>query len=152
MTRILTPLLKLLILDFFYCFIFTATFTLFKLSFYTFALLELTKTSESIPALLVLQFGKDAFAWYGLVLRITSLLVRLTLYDTLDDLIESYYVFFDDFIDDSGVRILLVSPLEESLDFNLDGKERSLDINEKFFHVFDPYTTYINTLQSLFTF
>jgi len=122
------------------------------LAFYALSLLELTTTSESTFAVLVTQFGKDAFAWYGLVLRIASLLIRLTLYDILDDLIESNYFFFDDYIDDSGVTVFLISSYEEAIDFNVDNKEQTLDINERFFYTFDPYLSYINTLQSLFTF
>ena len=136
----------------FYSFIFSIVYTLTKLSFYALPLLELTISSKSNFALFVIQFGKDAFAWYGLVLRIASLLIRLTLYDTLDDLIESYYVFFDDFIDDSGTTVFFISSYEENLNFSLDNKEQTLDTNEKFFYSFDLYLAYINILQGLFTF
>jgi hypothetical protein len=136
----------------FYSFIFSIVYTLIKLSFYALPLLELTISSKSNFSLFVTQFGKDAFAWYGLALRIASLLIRLTLYDTLDDLIESYYVFFDDFIDDSGTTVFFISSYEENLNFSLDNKEQTLDTNENFFYSFDLYLAYINVLQGLFTF
>tara|TARA_B100000674_G_C37868310_1_gene928203 strand:- start:913 stop:1116 length:204 start_codon:yes stop_codon:yes gene_type:complete len=67
-------------------------------------------------------------------------------------LIESYYVFFDDFIDDSGTTVFFISSYEENLNFSLDNKEQTLDTNEKFFYSFDLYLAYINILQGLFTF
>lgn len=136
----------------FYCFVFAAILTLFKLSFYALSVLEVIRSSESTFALLVSQFGRDVFAWYSLVLRIASLLLRMTLYDILDDFIESYYVFFDDFIDDADTTVLLLSFYEDNNSFDLSNRNQSLDFNEKFFYTFDFYITYINILQGLFMF
>lgn len=135
-----------------YCFIFAAVFTFFKLSFYSFSILELNYASESTFALLVHQFGRDVFAWYSLTLRIASLLIRVTLYDMLDDGIESYYIFFDDFLDDTDITVLLLSFYEENLNFSLSNKNQSLDFNEKFFYAFDFYYTYVYIVQGLFMF
>lgn len=76
----------------------------------------------------------------------------MTLYDILDDCIESYYIFFDDFIDDSDVTTFLLTFYEEKTDFSSSNKNESLDFNEKFFYTFDFYITYINVVQGLFTF
>lgn len=76
----------------------------------------------------------------------------MTLYDILDDFIESYYVFFDDFIDDADTTVLLLSFYEDNNSFDLSNRNQSLDFNEKFFYTFDFYITYINILQGLFMF
>lgn len=88
---------------FFFCFLFSICYVVFKLCLFILCLLELTLTSKSITHVLIFQYFRDLFALLSFVLRIASLLIRLTLYDLLEDIIESYYVFFEDFYDKSFI-------------------------------------------------
>jgi hypothetical protein len=46
------------------------------------------------------QFKGDFLALFSMILRFYSLLLRLNVYDVLDDCLDFYYVFIGDFDDD----------------------------------------------------
>ena len=69
---------------------------LFKNSIHYFSLLEATATDKSLTGHLV-QFLKDSSNSIAIVLRFLTLLVRLNLYDLVDDVLDSNYIFFCDF-------------------------------------------------------
>ena len=49
---------------------------------------------------------KDISAIISFIIRLSSLILRLTIYDLLDDLFESYYVFCEDFYDKTQAKYL----------------------------------------------
>ena len=53
-----------------------------------------------------MQFMKDISAIISFIIRLSSLILRLTIYDLLDDLFESYYVFCEDFYDKTQAKYL----------------------------------------------
>jgi len=86
---------------------------------------------------LVSQFLTDLLDMLGLVLRFLLLMLRLNLYDFLDDITDSYYIFLADFDDDEYYSDLMIAAsaimsfnsdvhddralfLEEELDFSMD--------------------------------
>jgi hypothetical protein len=47
-----------------------------------------------------MQFGKDAANSFVLSLRFTALMVRINIYDTVEDLLDSNYIFACEFQDE----------------------------------------------------
>ena len=89
------------ILEFFntmcyYFFLFTFAYYLYKYSVHFFSFLDSSKTgSKSIS--LVVQFVFDTLNVIALLLRFLVLIIRLNIYDTVDDVLDSYYIFMVDF-------------------------------------------------------
>lgn len=69
---------------------------LFKNSIHYFSFLEATVTDKSLMGYAV-QFLKDSSNSIAIILRFLTLLVRLNLYDLVDDILDSNYIFFCDF-------------------------------------------------------
>lgn len=84
----------------FYIFLFVYVFFLYKNSIHYFSFLEASVTNRRVASLFV-QFGKDAANSFVLLLRFLALLVRLNIYDTVDDVLDSNYIFNCDFQDES---------------------------------------------------
>ena len=83
----------------FYIFLAVYVFFLYKNSTHYFSFLEASVTNRRVASLFV-QFGKDAANSFVLVLRFMALLVRLNIYDTVDDVLDSNYIFACDFQDE----------------------------------------------------
>jgi hypothetical protein len=85
-------------------YIFYAMYIFFiaKVSIHKLAFLEASESKRRTAGLFV-QFGKDVTNGVILLLRFLTLLVRLNLYDTVDDVLDSYYIFLCDFQDEMYV-------------------------------------------------
>ena len=83
----------------FYTFLGVYVFFLYKNSHHYFSFLEASTTNRRSTSFFV-QFGKDASNSAVLWLRFLALLVRLNIYDTLDDVLDSNYIFACDFQDE----------------------------------------------------
>ena len=69
---------------------------LIKNSVHYFSFLEATVADKSLMGYVV-QFLKDSSNSIAIILRFLTLLVRLNLYDLVDDILDSNYIFFCDF-------------------------------------------------------
>jgi hypothetical protein len=69
---------------------------LFKNAVHYFSFLEATVADKSLMGYVV-QFLKDSSNSIAIILRFLTLLVRLNLYDLVDDILDSNYIFFCDF-------------------------------------------------------
>jgi hypothetical protein len=80
----------------FYFFIFTLVYYFYKYSFHYFSFLEAAKgnTKAIMP---FTQFLFDALNITAFVLRFLVLMARLNIYDGVDDVLDSYYIFMADF-------------------------------------------------------
>lgn len=83
----------------FYSFLGVYVLFLYKNSIHYLAFLEASTTNRWIVSLFV-QFGKDVANSVVLLLRFSALLVRLNVYDTLDDIMDSNYILVCDFLDE----------------------------------------------------
>lgn len=83
----------------FFFFLTVFIFFLYRYSIHYFSFLEASK-KEGRNLNFLGQFGKDIINSFGLFLRFGVLIVRLNIYDGLDDVLDSYYLFFCDFNDD----------------------------------------------------
>nr|YP_011027887.1 hypothetical protein V3A05_mgp31 [Euplotes vannus]UPM52097.1 hypothetical protein [Euplotes vannus] len=90
-------------------FIFIIVYLLYRYSIHYFAFLENTVSDGFSTAYLLKQFVRDVSNTFALFLRFFLLLFRLNIYDGLDDFLDSYYIFFIDFDEDSYFDELFVS-------------------------------------------
>jgi hypothetical protein len=120
----------------FYAFILVFVYFLYRYSMHYFSFLQ-ASTSDARILGLVAQFGQDSLDTFALALRFGVLMIRLNIYDFLDDVLDSYYIFVCDFDDDEYFMELFFSIfsvmffdadnhddrsffLEDELDFTLD--------------------------------
>lgn len=102
-------LLEFLDNAFFYFFTFTLLYFFFKHSVHYFSFLEASATGSRSTMFLITQFKGDFLALFSMVLRFYSLLLRLNVYDVLDDCLDFYYIFIGDFDDDEYIQELFFS-------------------------------------------
>lgn len=110
----------------FYAFLGVFLYFLYCYSIHYLAFLAASDTKQD-PLSLVLQFTTDILDTVGLLLRFLVLLVRLNLYDLLDDILDSYFLFVCDFDDDEYFFDLFFSV------FNLMFFEADVHDNRSFF-------------------
>jgi len=84
-----------------FIFLYIILFLLYKYSIHYFSFLENTVTEGFSTAFITKQMVRDFSNTFALFLRFFLLLFRLNIYDGLDDFLDSYYIFFCDFNEDS---------------------------------------------------
>ena len=84
----------------FYFFLFTFFFYFFKYSIHFFSFLEPSKVEGKSVVWLLDQFRSDLFNTISLTMRFFVLMIRLNIYDGVDDILDSYYIFVADFEED----------------------------------------------------
>jgi len=82
-------------------FVFIIIFLLYKYSIHYFSFLENSVSDGYSTSYIAKQFVRDVSNTFALFLRFFLLLFRLNIYDGLDDFLDSYYIFFIDFDEDS---------------------------------------------------
>jgi hypothetical protein len=93
----------------FYFFLFTAVYFLYKYSIHYFAFLEASVAEGRTVTYITKQFSRDFINTFAFVLRTLTLMLRLNIYDSLDDFYDSYYIFLGDFDDDEYMIDLFFS-------------------------------------------
>ena len=83
----------------FYLFLGVFLYLLYRYSIHYFTFLASSDTKKDFLSL-ISQFSMDMLDTLGLLLRFLVLMARLNLYDFLDDILDSYYIFVCDFDDD----------------------------------------------------
>jgi hypothetical protein len=92
----------------FYSFLGVFLYILYRYSIHYFSFLAATDAKGSSLSM-ISQFAFDFLDTIGLLLRFIVLMARLNLYDFLDDLLDSYYIFVCDFDDDEYFADLFFS-------------------------------------------
>lgn len=92
----------------FYSFLGAFIYFIYRYSIHYLSFLAATDSKNSSVSL-ISQFAFDFLDTIGLLLRFIVLMARLNLYDLLDDLLDSYYIFLCDFDDDDYLSDLLFS-------------------------------------------
>lgn len=127
---------------FFYFFTFTLLYFLYKHSIHYFSFLEASATGSRSTMFILTQFKGDFLAFFSMILRFYSLLLRLNVYDILDDCLDFYYVFIGDFDDDEYIQELFFS-MHGTIFFTMDNQDdRSFlleDENDFFSDIFYMY-------------
>lgn len=115
----------------FYFFTFVLLYFFFKHSIHYFSFLEASAVGSRSVMFLVTQFRGDFLAFFSVVLRFYSLLLRLNIYDILDDCLDFYYVFIGDFNDDEYLQELFVSLHGTTFFSNDNQDDRSFLLEEE---------------------
>ena len=125
----------------YYFFLFTMTYYLYKYSFHYFSFLEAAK-GDSKATLTFSQFLFDALNIIAFVLRFLVLMIRLNIYDSVDDVLDSYYIFMADFDEEeylSDSFFSVFSVMSFDIDVNDDRSfqfEDELDFSADLFSVY----------------
>ena len=115
-------LIEYLDTTFFYFFTFVLIYFFYKHSIHYFSFLEATTTGSRSTLFLVTQFRGDFLALFSMILRFYSLLLRLNVYDVLDDCLDFYYIFIGDFDDDEYLNELFFS-IHGTIFFTMDNQD-----------------------------
>ena len=125
----------------FYFFLFTLVYYVYKYSFHYFSFLEAAKEgSKSISPFS--QFMFDALNIIAFVLRFLVLMARLNIYDGVDDILDSYYIFLADFEEEeyfSDAFFSLFSVMSFDTDVNDDRSflfEDEMDLSADLFTIY----------------
>lgn len=125
----------------FYIFLLVFMFFLYKYSIHYFSFLEASKSEGRLLGLIG-QFAKDSANSFALALRFGVLMVRLNIYDFLDDVLDSYYIFLGDFDDDEYFSDLFFS-LFSVMFFDSDNNDdRSFFFEDELDFSFDFFSIY----------
>lgn len=84
-------------------FIFLIFYLIYRYSIHYFSFLEATLSDQYSTNYLSKQMVRDFSNSFALFLRFFLLIFRLNIYDGLDDFLDSYYIFFIDFDEDSYI-------------------------------------------------
>ena len=126
----------------FYFFLFTFVFYLYKYSIHFFSFLEPSKTEGRSIAWIINQFKDDFFNTVALTLRFLVLMIRLNIYDGVDDVLDSYYIFVADFDEDEYFTDLFFS-IFTTLFFDNDvNDDRSFLFEDEIDFIGDLFTLY----------
>jgi len=95
--------------NFFFFFLLLMSYLAFKYSIHYFSFLEASVVEGRSVSFIVKQVFKDFLNALSLALRFFILLLRINVYDTLDDFLDSYYIFVGDFDEDEYLAELTLS-------------------------------------------
>lgn len=95
--------------QFFLFFTLIILYLVFKYSTHYFSFLESSLNDGRSSVFLTKQFFRDVLNTLSLLLRFYVLLFRINVYDILDDVLDSYYIFLGDFDDDEYFNELFYS-------------------------------------------
>ena len=125
----------------FYFFLFTLAYYVYKYSFHYFSFLEAAKEGSK-SASPFSQFIFDALNIIAFVLRFLVLMARLNIYDGVDDILDSYYIFLADFEEEeyfSDAFFSLFSVMSFDTDVNDDRSflfEDEMDLSADLFTIY----------------
>ena len=134
--------LELFSVGLFYFFLFVLIYFLYRYSKHYFAFLEASLAEGKTLQFILKQFVRDVTGTFGLLLRFFLLLFRANVYDTLDDCLDSYYIFLHDFDEDEAFDFSFFS-LFNLLFYDADANDDRIysleEENEFFFDLFNLY-------------
>lgn len=134
--------LELFSVGMFYFFIFVLLFFMFKYSKHYFSFLEMSVVEGKTVSFITKQFVRDISNTFALLLRFFLLLFRANIYDGLDDVLDSYYIFIGDFDEDEAFDFSFFS-IFNLLFYDSDSNDDSIysleEENEFFFDIFSIY-------------
>ena len=114
-----------------------------KHSQHFFVFLEASSNTGKSVSFVVRQFFRDFMSTFALFLRFFILLIRLNVYDNLDDFYDSYYIFVGDFDDDEYYNELFFCYHVLFFYENDTGDDQLFSLEEENEHNTDFYYTYL---------
>jgi hypothetical protein len=101
-------------LEYFEQLLYTAVFYFFlyyviRIGLHFFSFFEASVSEGRTFSFVLSQFRKDAVNTFAAVMRVSTLMVRFFIYESNDDILDSYYIFIGDFDDDEYFNELFFS-------------------------------------------
>lgn len=138
--------------NFFYFFVSIIIYLVFKYSIHYFSFLESSVVDSRSVDFIAKQVFKDFLNSLSLMLRFSILLLRVNVYDTLDDFLDSYYICVGDFDEDEYITELVLT-LNKSLLFLLENNyDISYLFEDEYGFIFDWFYLYYISWGKLFYF
>ena len=127
---------------YFYFFTLLTSYFVIRHSIHFFSFLEATTIGTRSNRFIVTQFKADVLALFSFTLRFYMLMFRVNVYDTVEDVLDTYYIFVGDFDDDEYVNELFFS-LHGTLFFTMDNHDdRSFLYEDESDFSYDLYYLY----------
>jgi hypothetical protein len=123
-------------LEYFEQLLFTGVFYVFlyyviRVGVHFFSFLEASASEGRSFSFVLFQFRRDVLNSIGFVMRLSTLMVRFYIYESNDDILDSYYIFIGDFDDDEYYNELIFSNFS-LLFFDIDNNDdRSLFLEDE---------------------
>ena len=108
--------------SFIWFFTFIIFYLFYKHSIHYFSFLEASVSQGRSVVFMTKQFVNDMINSASLVFRFYILLFRMNVYDSIEDVLDSYYIFVGDFDDDEYLTELFL-PIHGTLFFTLDNND-----------------------------
>jgi len=108
--------------SFIWFFTFIIFYLFYKHSIHYFSFLEASVSQGRSVVFMTKQFVNDVINSSSLVFRFYILLFRMNVYDSIEDVLDSYYIFVGDFDDDEYLTELFL-PIHGTLFFTLDNND-----------------------------
>jgi len=141
-------------LEYFEQLLFTGVFYTFfyyvvRVGVHFFSFLEASVSEGRTFAFVASQFRRDAVNTFAFVMRLCTLMLRFFIYETNDDLLDSYYIFIGDFDDDEYFNELFFS-IFPTLFFDTDNNDdRSFFLEDEIDFGSDLFSLYFIFLAKL---
>lgn len=119
----------------------TAYFVL-RHSVHFFSFLEASVSEGRSNRFIMDQFKGDALALFSFSMRFYMTVIRVNIYDTVEDFLDTYYIFVGDFDDDEYLAELFFS-LHGTIFFTMDNNDdRSFLLEDESSFSYDLYYIY----------
>lgn len=141
-------------LEYFEHFLFTGVFYVFiyyviRVGVHFFSFLEASVSEGRTFSFVLSQFRRDAVNTFAFLMRLFTLMVRFFIYETNDDILDSYYIFIGDFDDDEYLNELFFSPASIIFFDSDNNDDRSLFFEDEFDMAIDLFSFYLVILAKL---
>ena len=128
--------------SFFYFFIILTSYFAFRYSIHLFSFLEASVSEGRDNKFILSQFRADALSIVSFTMRFYTLLFRVNVYDTVEDFLDTYYIFVGDFDDDEYLNELFFS-IHGTIFFTMDNHDdRSFLLEDENDFSYDLYFIY----------
>lgn len=138
--------------SFFYFFVIITLYICYKHSIHYFSFLEASVAEGRSVSFITKQVFKDFLNTLSLFLRFYILLLRVNVYDTLDDFLDSYYIFVGDFDEDEYINEVFISMYGSLLFLSENDYDTSFLMEDEHDFFGDIFYIYFITWGKLFYF
>ena len=123
-------------------FLLLTVFFVMRHSVHFFSFLEASVSEGRSNRFIMDQFKGDALALFSFSMRFYMTVIRVNIYDTVEDFLDTYYIFVGDFDDDEYLAELFFS-LHGTIFFTMDNNDdRSFLMEDESSFSYDLYYIY----------
>ena len=141
-------------LEYFEQLFYTAVFYVFiyyviRVGVHFFSFLEASASEGRTFTFVLSQFRRDAVNGFAFIMRMFTLMVRFFIYETNDDILDSYYIFIGDFDDDEYINELFFTTFPVLFFDSDNNDDRSFFLEDEVDFSADLFSLYFIMLSKL---